>query len=114
MKLKLKNGLEILLSQDESNKLANELLNKSNAKYVLVAGQLISVFEIEGIFSNEALTVSNKLKSGKWQCARGNWHNRFDARCDCSHLGKLRPIFNIRNCEDILEIKNSKQYQRIG
>jgi len=109
MKLKLKNGLTFSLNSEDANKLALQLAIKTDKQFIIVSGQLINKYEIEGLFSDEVVEASLKLKGGQWQCKRGLWHGRFETRCDCSPFNESKPMFSIDKCKDIINIKAPTQ-----
>jgi|GEM_PF-1865145 len=78
----VRGGLQIWVARERADKL-QELLKKQNCpRFIEVNNQYINTYEIQGVFTPDAMEEKRRRANGQWTCHAGNWHDKgHECRC---------------------------------
>lgn len=81
MCVRLSSGAEIWIDKEKVDTLRN-FLQDTKSGFVQIGEETVSVRDISGIFTPEAVEKYRNIWRGLWECSHGMWHDRFE-KCEC-------------------------------
>ena len=85
MCVQMRSGVQIWEERENILKLQQILESIDSSKFVSFGEQTINTADIVGIFTAETMADYTRRKNGEWQCAYGEWHEKFD-KCFCAEV----------------------------
>lgn len=102
----LKTGIQLWIDADKRKLLVEYLKEK---EFVDVDGQLVSRYEIAGVFTPDRVDEYTKRKNGMWKCQHGTWHERY-TKCHCEDPNQSETITaKIEGTDQVITYKRPRR-----
>lgn len=102
MCLYMRNGIEIWIDKDKSERIQQDLESGEVAKFIRVEGKTVNTVEIVGVFDPNDLNDMKRMKRGEWECEYHSWHKRNE---DCECWRRVKPKLDVQSTADNLRQK---------